>query len=108
LGFGGLVSALREIDDQLGAIHQGGVVEGAMVGDNGGAIGAAAVFSGVACSVRPLLSYLRWRIPWCGSLSRYDRGRSLEPFRFRTHPRPFGWIPFRVFLRGTLAIDFLR
>jgi hypothetical protein len=32
----------------------------------------------------------------------------LEPFRFRTHPRPFGWIPFRIFLRGTLAIDFLR
>jgi hypothetical protein len=33
------LSSLREIDDQLGAIHQGGVVEGAMVGDNDGAFG---------------------------------------------------------------------
>jgi VanZ family protein len=32
---------------------------------------------------------------------------ALEPFRFLTHPRPFSWIPFGGFLRGSLSVDIL-
>ena len=29
----------------------------------------------------------------------------LEPFRFLAQPRPFGWIPFLSFMRGSIGVD---
>jgi len=29
----------------------------------------------------------------------------LQPFRFSTSARPFGWVPFRGFLQGSLAVN---
>ncbi|MBV8893715.1 MAG: hypothetical protein JO266_17395 [Acidobacteria bacterium] len=31
----------------------------------------------------------------------------LEPFQFTTHSVPFGWIPFRGFMQGSIEIDVL-
>jgi VanZ family protein len=31
--------------------------------------------------------------------------QALQPFRFSTSARPFGWVPFRGFLQGSLAVN---
>lgn len=31
--------------------------------------------------------------------------QSLEPFTFQPIPRPFGWVPFRSFLQGSLSVN---
>ena len=31
----------------------------------------------------------------------------LAPFQFTTHPVPFGWIPFRSFMQGSITVDVL-
>ena len=31
----------------------------------------------------------------------------LEPFQFTTYPVPFGWIPFRSFMHGSIDVDVL-
>ena len=31
----------------------------------------------------------------------------LEPFQFMAHPVPFGWIPFRSFMYGSIEVDVL-
>jgi len=33
--------------------------------------------------------------------------RRLEPFQFTTHSVPFGWIPFRSFMQGSIDVDVL-
>jgi VanZ family protein len=66
-----------------------------------GYFAAAALWTG-------LLSHLRWRMPLVAALfAAMIAVDALEPFRFLAHPRPFGWVPFRGFLRGSLTVDIL-
>jgi VanZ family protein len=64
-----------------------------------GSLGAAVCWTFV-------ISYLRWRMALIAVLLASSIAlQSLQPFTFLAAPRPFGWIPFRGFLAGSLTTN---
>lgn len=66
-----------------------------------GAVAALAVWIG-------LLSRMRSRAVWLAALfAGVIVAEALEPFRFAAAPHPFGWMPFRGLLQGSLSANVL-